>query len=134
MASPLRILKTNLVFLCTRILFCKGFVSKNIFLAQSQSIINKCSCLSLFICLFCPKYQIYVCKRDIFLLFICLFLQHAFASYASSSYQTFYRNNCIACRQKVSHQCVKACDTSKHWGHCKRSRTGCMQRAFHQYV
>ena len=78
-------------------------------------------------------FQIYVCKRDIFLLFIRLFLQCAF-SCASSSNGTVCRWSCIACRQKVSHRCVKACDTSCYWSDCKCSCTACTQRAFPQYV
>ena len=38
--------------------------------------------------------------------------------------------SCIACSQKVSFRCVKACDTSNHCSDWKRSCTACMQRAF----
>ena len=41
-------------------------------------------------------------------------------------------NSCIACKQKVSRRCVKACDTSYYCSDCKNSCTVYKQRAFLQ--
>ena len=48
---------------------------------------------------------------------------HCAFSCASSINQIVCRNSCIAYRQKVSRRFVKTCDTSDHWGGCKRSCT-----------
>ena len=53
-------------------------------------------------------------------------------SYASSDHETLFRSSCIACRQKVSRRCVKACDTSYYCSDCKNSCTVYKQRAFLQ--
>ena len=53
-------------------------------------------------------------------------------SYASSDHETLCRSSCIACRQKVSRRCVKACDTSYYCSDCKNSCTVYKQRAFLQ--
>ena len=59
------------------------------------------------------------------------FLRCAFP-YASSDHETLCRSSCIACRQKVSRRCVKACDTSYYCSDCKNSCTVYKQRAFLQ--
>ena len=59
------------------------------------------------------------------------FLRCAF-SYASSDHETLCKSSCIACRQKVSRRCVKACDTSYYCSDCKNSCTVYKQRAFLQ--
>ena len=53
-------------------------------------------------------------------------------SYASSDHETLCRSSCIACRQKVSRRCVKACDTSYYCSDCKNSCTVYKQRVFLQ--
>ena len=55
-------------------------------------------------------------------------------SYASSYHDTLRRSSCIACRQKVSRRCVKACDTSNHWNGYKRICTVYTKWAFLQCV
>ena len=66
-------------------------------------------------------------------LFMPLFLRCAF-SCVSSAGSTVCRSNCIACRQKVSRQCVKACDTSNYWTGWKSTCTAYRQTTFLQCV
>ena len=59
---------------------------------------------------------------------VCI-LYVRFGTCGSSAALTLCRSSCIACRQKVSRRCVKACETSDHWGDWKRSCTAYIQMA-----
>ena len=74
------------------------------------------------------NYKYDICHIESCLHFICSFWHCAF-SCGSSAALTLCRSSCIACRQKVSRRCVKACDTSDHWGDWKRSCTAYIQMA-----
>ena len=74
------------------------------------------------------NYKYDICHIESCLHFICSFWHCAF-SCGSSAALTLCRSSCIACRQKVSRRCVKACDTSDHWGNWKRSCTDYIQMA-----
>ena len=79
------------------------------------------------------NYKYDICHIESCLHFICLFWHCAF-SCGSSAALTLCKSSCIACRQTVSRQCVKACDTSNFWTSRKSSCTANIQKAFLQSV